>query len=68
MFGLSGRTAALFAGILGLCVVTGALHYADTEPVAIFLTAAAALAGLFKNNFKTYEAGASADVKAAGPV
>ena len=46
MFGLSGRTAALFAGILGLCVVTGALHYADTEPVAIFLTAAAALAGL----------------------
>ena len=46
MFGLSGRTAGLFAGILGLCVVTGALHYADTEPVAIFLTAAAALAGL----------------------
>jgi len=25
------------------------------------------LAGLFKDNFKTYEAGASADVKAAGP-
>ena len=46
MFGLSGRTAGLFAGILGLCVVTGALHYADAEPVAIFLTAAAALAGL----------------------
>jgi phosphoenolpyruvate carboxykinase (ATP) len=25
------------------------------------------LAGLFKDNFKKYEAGASADVKAAGP-
>ena len=35
--GLSGRTAALFAGILALCVVTGVLHYADAEPVAIFL-------------------------------
>jgi phosphoenolpyruvate carboxykinase (ATP) len=26
------------------------------------------LAGLFKDNFKTYEAGASAEIKAAGPV
>jgi Ca2+:H+ antiporter len=46
LFGLSGRTAALFAGILGLCVVTGVLHFANVEPVAVFLTAAAALAGL----------------------
>ena len=46
MFGLSGRTAGLFAGILGLCVVTGALHFADVSPVAVFLVAAAALAGL----------------------
>jgi Ca2+:H+ antiporter len=46
LFGLSGRSTALFAGILGLCAVTGVLHFADTEPVAIFLAAAAALAGL----------------------
>ena len=46
MFGLSGRTTGLFAGILGLCVVTGALHFADVSPVAVFLVAAAALAGL----------------------
>ena len=30
--------------------------------------AAGKLAGLFKENFKTYEAGASAEIKAAGPV
>jgi Ca2+:H+ antiporter len=46
LFGLSRRTAGLFAGILALCVVTGVLHFADAEPVAVFLTAAAALAGL----------------------
>ena len=46
MFGLSRRTAALLAGILALCVVTGVLHFADAEPVAVFLVAAAALAGL----------------------
>jgi Ca2+:H+ antiporter len=46
LFGLSGRTAGLFAGILGLCVVTGVLHFADVSPVAVFLIAAAALAGL----------------------
>src|SRR5215216_5546978 len=46
LFGLSRRTAALFCGILALCVVTGVLHFADAEPVAVFLTAAAALAGL----------------------
>ena len=46
MFGLSRRTAALLAAILALCVVTGVLHFADAEPVAVFLVAAAALAGL----------------------
>jgi len=46
LFGLSGRTAGLFAGILGLCVVAGALHFADVSPVAVFLVAAGALAGL----------------------
>jgi Ca2+:H+ antiporter len=46
LFGLSRRTAALFCGILAVCVVTGVLHFADAEPVAVFLTAAAALAGL----------------------
>ena len=46
MFGLNGRTLGLFAGIIGLCVVTGALHFADVSPVAVFLVAAAALAGL----------------------
>jgi Ca2+:H+ antiporter len=46
LFGLSRRTAALLAGILALCVVTGVLHFADAEPVAVFLVAAAALAGL----------------------
>jgi Ca2+:H+ antiporter len=46
LFGLSGRTAGLFAGILGLCVVTAVLHFADVEPVAVFLLAAASLAGL----------------------
>jgi hypothetical protein len=46
LFGLSRRTAALLAGILALCVVTGVLHFADASPVAVFLIAAAALAGL----------------------
>ncbi|MEP6909006.1 MAG: sodium:proton exchanger [Actinomycetota bacterium] len=36
----------LFAAILTVCVVTGILHFADAEPVAIFLLAAASLAGL----------------------
>jgi Ca2+:H+ antiporter len=44
--GRSARTTAVFAAIFALCVVTGALHFADVEPVAVFLLAAAALAGL----------------------
>jgi Ca2+:H+ antiporter len=43
---LSGRNAAVLVGILALCVVTGVFHFADTEPVVIFVLAAAALAGL----------------------
>jgi Ca2+:H+ antiporter len=43
---LSGRNAAVLAGISALCVVTGVLHFADAEPVVVFLVAAAALAGL----------------------
>ena len=43
---MSGRNAAVLAGILALCVVTGVLHFADATPVAVFLVAAAALAGL----------------------
>jgi Ca2+:H+ antiporter len=46
LFGFSRGTAALFTGILVLCVLTGVLHFAETDPVAVFLTAAAALAGL----------------------
>ena len=46
MSGLSGRTAALFAGILGLCVVACALHFADVSPIAVFIVCAGALAGL----------------------
>jgi Ca2+:H+ antiporter len=44
--GHSGRTLGIFAAILAVCVVTGVLHFADAEPVAVFLLAAAALAGL----------------------
>jgi Ca2+:H+ antiporter len=42
----SRLTFGLFAGILAVCVVTGVLHFADAEPVVVFLLAAAALAGL----------------------
>jgi Ca2+:H+ antiporter len=44
--GRSGRTIGIFATILAVCVVTGVLHFADAEPVAVFLLAAASLAGL----------------------
>jgi Ca2+:H+ antiporter len=40
------RTYGVFGAILAVCVVTGVLHFADAEPVVIFLLAAAALAGL----------------------
>jgi Ca2+:H+ antiporter len=40
------RTYGVFGAILAVCVATGVLHFADAEPVAIFLLAAAALAGL----------------------
>jgi len=36
----------MLAGVLALTVVTGVLHYADAEPVAVFIVAGAALAGL----------------------
>ena len=42
----SRLTFGLFAGILAVCVLTGVLHFADVEPVIVFLLAAAALAGL----------------------
>ena len=40
------RNVLVFAGILGLTVVTAVLHFADVEPVAVFLIAGAALGGL----------------------
>jgi Ca2+:H+ antiporter len=43
---LSGRNAAVLAAIFALCAVAGVLHFADAEPVVVFLVAAAALAGL----------------------
>jgi len=45
---LSGRsrTVATLTGVVALCVTTGALHYAGIEPVAVFVVAGAALAGL----------------------
>ena len=33
------RNSAILAGILGLAVVTGVLHFAHVEPVAVFLIA-----------------------------
>jgi Ca2+:H+ antiporter len=42
----SARTNVLLAVILAVCVVTGVLHYADFEPVVVFVAAALALAGL----------------------
>jgi len=42
----SRLTFGVFAGILAVCVLTGVLHFADAEPVVVFLLAAAALAGL----------------------
>ena len=43
---MSGRNAAVLAVIFALCVVTGVLHFADANPVVVFIVAAVALAGL----------------------
>jgi Ca2+:H+ antiporter len=43
---LSGRNAAVLAGIFGLCAVAGVLDFGDATPVSVFLVSAAALAGL----------------------
>ena len=40
------RTNALIAGVVAVCVAAGVLHFADVEPVVVFLVSAAALAGL----------------------
>ena len=37
---------ALLAGVLAVTVASGVLHYADADPVAVFIMAAGALAGL----------------------
>ena len=46
MSGPSRRTFGLLAAIVAVCIVTGVLHFTDVEPVAVFLLAAASLAGL----------------------
>jgi Ca2+:H+ antiporter len=40
------RNGIVLAGILALAAVTGVLHFADVEPVAVFVVAGAALGGL----------------------
>src|SRR6476619_8273187 len=40
------RNASILAAIAALAVVTGVLHFADVEPVVVFVVAAAALGGL----------------------
>jgi len=40
------RNGIILAGILALAAVTGVLHFADVEPVAVFVVAGAALGGL----------------------
>ena len=40
------RNLAVLAGILVLALVTAVLHFADVEPVVVFVVAAAALGGL----------------------
>jgi Ca2+:H+ antiporter len=44
--GRSGWTYAALAAIVAVCVTAGALHFADANPVAVFLVSALALAGL----------------------
>jgi Ca2+:H+ antiporter len=40
------RNILAFAGVLGLTLVTAVLHFADVEPVAVFVVAGVALGGL----------------------
>jgi Ca2+:H+ antiporter len=40
------RNFLAFAGVVGLTVVAGVLHFADVEPVAVFVVSGAALGGL----------------------
>jgi Ca2+:H+ antiporter len=40
------RLIPVLAGVAAVCAVTGALHYADASPTAVFVLAAAALGGL----------------------
>src|SRR5256714_15614620 len=40
------RNASILAAIAALAVVTGILHFANAEPVAVFVVAGAALGGL----------------------
>src|SRR4051812_46621008 len=40
------RNASILAAIAALAVLTGILHFANTEPVVVFVVAAAALGGL----------------------
>jgi Ca2+:H+ antiporter len=40
------RTVLAFAGIVGLTAIAAVLHFADVEPVAVFVAAGAALGGL----------------------
>jgi Ca2+:H+ antiporter len=40
------RNLLAFTGVLGLTAVAGVLHFADIEPVAVFVVAGAALGGL----------------------
>src|SRR5215468_10214012 len=40
------RTSIILAAVMALAVVTGFLHFADVEPVVVFIVAAVALGGL----------------------
>ena len=40
------RTAFILAAVMALAVLTGVLHFADVEPVVVFVVAAVALGGL----------------------
>jgi Ca2+/H+ antiporter len=40
------RKASILAVIAALAAITGVLHFADAEPVIVFVVAAAALGGL----------------------